>query len=91
MLECRSDRNRRSAERNIQKTTEKQTDAEKQRQKNRYFIDGRKNIRRCRLYAGKNNREYAKNLFHALREFVRLGAEIVFAEFMNDDEYRALP
>ncbi len=39
------------------------------------------------LYAGKNNREYAKNLFHALREFDRLGAEIVFAEFINDDEY----
>jgi len=39
------------------------------------------------LYAGEDNREYAKRLFGALREFDRLGAEIVFAEFISDDEY----
>lgn len=39
------------------------------------------------LYAGCDNKQYAKNLFHALREFDRLGIDIVFAEFINDDEY----
>lgn len=39
------------------------------------------------IYAGKDNKEYAKNLFRSLREFDRLGAEIVFAEFWDDEEY----
>ena len=39
------------------------------------------------IFAGENNREYAKNLFHALRDFDRAGADIIFAEFINDDEY----
>lgn len=39
------------------------------------------------LFAGDNNKEYARNLFRALREFDRLGAEIVFAEFVSDNDY----
>ena len=39
------------------------------------------------LCAGKTNREYAKNLFSCLREFDKLGAEIVFAEFEERDGY----
>lgn len=39
------------------------------------------------LYAGKDNKEYARNLFHALREFDRHGADIVFAEFADDGGY----
>lgn len=39
------------------------------------------------ISVGKNNKEYAKNLFQALREFDRRGAEIVFAEFVDDDGY----
>lgn len=39
------------------------------------------------LNAGKDNKEYAKNLFSALREFDELGVEVVFAEFCEDDGY----
>ena len=39
------------------------------------------------LTAGESNREYAKNLFSALREFDNLGVEIVFAEFCELDGY----
>lgn len=37
--------------------------------------------------AGKNNKEYAHNLFTRLREFDEAGAELVFAEFTEFDEY----
>ena len=39
------------------------------------------------LAAGATNKEYAKNLFSALRDFDKLGAEIVFAEFCERDAY----
>lgn len=39
------------------------------------------------LSAGGTNKEYAKNLFSALREFDELGVEAVFAEFYSDDGY----
>lgn len=39
------------------------------------------------LSAGGTNKEYAKNLFSALREFDELGVEVVFAEFCADDGY----
>lgn len=39
------------------------------------------------LSAGGTNKEYAKNLFSALREFDELGVEVVFAEFCLDDGY----
>ncbi len=41
----------------------------------------------CVLYAGGDNKEYAKNLFAALREFDRQGIDIVFAQFTSDDDY----
>ena len=41
----------------------------------------------CVIYAGCDNKEYAKNLFAALREFDRRGMDIVFAQFKNDDDY----
>lgn len=39
------------------------------------------------LSAGNTNKEYAKNLFSALREFDELGVEIVLAEFSEKDGY----
>ncbi len=39
------------------------------------------------IFAGENNKEYAKNLFRSLREFDRCGVDIVFAEFKSDEEY----
>lgn len=39
------------------------------------------------LCGGKTNREYARNLFAMLREFDRLGVEVVFAEFEERDGY----
>lgn len=39
------------------------------------------------IYAGCDNTEYAENLFRALREFDRRKADIVFAEFIDDDGY----
>lgn len=39
------------------------------------------------ISAGDNNKAYAKNLFSALRSFDELGAEIVFAEFCEQDGY----
>ncbi len=39
------------------------------------------------LSAGETNKEYAKNLFSALREFDELGAEVVYAEFCEKDGY----
>ncbi len=39
------------------------------------------------LSAGKDNKEYAKNLFAALREFDALGADMIFAEFRETDGY----
>lgn len=39
------------------------------------------------LSAGDTNKEYAKNLFSALREFDALGVEVVFAEFCEKDGY----
>ena len=39
------------------------------------------------IHGGMTNREYAKNLFAALREFDRLGVGIVFAEFESRDGY----
>ena len=37
--------------------------------------------------AGRDNKEYAKNLFRVLREFDENKIDIVFAEFSNDDGY----
>ena len=37
------------------------------------------------IHGGKTNEEYAHNLFSALREFDRLGMELVFAEFCEND------
>lgn len=39
------------------------------------------------LCAGNSNKEYARNMFSMLREFDRLGVEIVFAEFKECDGY----
>lgn len=39
------------------------------------------------LKAGDTNKEYAKNLFSALREFDELGVDVVFAEFCECDGY----
>lgn len=39
------------------------------------------------LSAGESNKEYAKNLFSALREFDNLGIEIIYAEFCEKDGY----
>ena len=39
------------------------------------------------LHGGDTNREYAKRLFANLREFDRLGVELVFAEFESRDGY----
>lgn len=39
------------------------------------------------IHGGTNGREYAKNLFSALRDFDKLGTEIVFAEFCERDGY----
>lgn len=39
------------------------------------------------LSAGNNNKDYAKKLFAALREFDALGIQIVFAEFCEKDGY----
>ncbi len=39
------------------------------------------------IYGGKTNREYARTLFANLREFDRLGVELVFAELCADDGY----
>ena len=39
------------------------------------------------ISAGKTNREYAKNLFAALRKFDELGVKVVFAEFCDRDGY----
>ena len=39
------------------------------------------------IHGGMTNREYARSLFAALREFDRLGIEIVFAEFESRDGY----
>ncbi len=39
------------------------------------------------IFVGKENKEYAKNLFQALRELDRRGVEIIFAEYTDDDEY----
>lgn len=37
------------------------------------------------INAGRQNSEYARNLFSDLREFDRLGVEVVFAEFCEND------
>lgn len=39
------------------------------------------------LSAGRDNRDYAHNLFSRLREFDALGAEVVFAELSAEDKY----
>lgn len=39
------------------------------------------------ISAGGSNKEYAKNLFSALREFDNLGIEIIYAEFCEKDGY----
>ncbi len=39
------------------------------------------------LSAGRNNKEYAHNLFTKLREFDEMGAEVVFAELCIEDKY----
>ncbi len=39
------------------------------------------------LSAGNTNKDYARNLFSALREFDALGVEVVFAEFCEKDGY----
>ncbi len=39
------------------------------------------------LFAGKEDREYAAELFSCLREFDRLGIEVVFAEFTEHDGF----
>ncbi len=39
------------------------------------------------ICAGVDNKEYAKNLFRVLREFDENNIDVVFAEFLNDDEY----
>ena len=39
------------------------------------------------INAGKNNKEYAKNLFKTLREFDENNIDVVFAEFFDDEAY----
>ncbi len=39
------------------------------------------------INAGNNNKEYAKNLFKSLREFDENNIDIVFAEFIIEDDY----
>ncbi len=39
------------------------------------------------ICAGKDNKEYAKNLFRILREFDENNVDVVFAEFCDDDGY----
>ena len=39
------------------------------------------------INAGNNNKEYAKNLFRSLREFDENNVDIVFAEFIIEDDY----
>lgn len=39
------------------------------------------------ISAGDNNKDYAKKLFSALRDFDRLGVDIIFAEFCEQDGY----
>ncbi len=39
------------------------------------------------IYGGRTNKEYAKGLFAALREFDRLDADVVFAELCHDDGF----
>jgi L-threonylcarbamoyladenylate synthase len=39
------------------------------------------------LHGGTTNKEFAKNLFANLREFDKLGVEVVFAEFESRDGY----
>ncbi len=39
------------------------------------------------MSVGKDNKEYAKNLFRVLREFDENNIDVVFAEFSRDDEY----
>lgn len=41
----------------------------------------------CVIMSGKDNKEYAKNLFKKLREFDEKGIEVVFAEFVFDKGY----
>lgn len=38
------------------------------------------------IFAGEDNKEYARKLFRALREFDRKRADVIFAEFIRDDE-----
>ena len=39
------------------------------------------------ISAGETNREYAKSLFAALRQFDELGVKVVFAEYCDKDGY----
>lgn len=39
------------------------------------------------LYMGEDNKKYAERLFGALRRFDELGADMVFAQFTEDDDY----
>ena len=39
------------------------------------------------ISSGENDKEYAKNLFSALRDFDNLGVQIIFAEFFERDGY----
>lgn len=39
------------------------------------------------INTGKNNKEYAKNLFRVLREFDENNIDVVFAEFFDDEAY----
>lgn len=51
------------------------------------FSMGEKFSADCVIYAGGDNKEYAKNLFAALREFDRQEIDIVYAQFISDDDY----
>lgn len=39
------------------------------------------------INAGSSNKEYAKNLFRILREFDEQNIDVVFAEFIYDEEF----
>lgn len=41
----------------------------------------------CIISSGEDNRSYARNLFRELREFDENNIDVVFAEFMYDDEF----
>ena len=49
-------------------------------------VDNRKYNADLVIDAGKDNKEYAKRLFNALREFDKHGVQIIYAEFCKEDK-----